>query len=120
MGKKAYGADRKVISRWRRRYREEDNMLRSLVPYSPRPNRLRKSKTDCRVIEKIKEVRMKHPKLSKYKIKIFIDEYCREEGIKGISVSSIGIIIKKKGLYNQLDGREKIHRKHVRKKKGGG
>jgi hypothetical protein len=29
---------------------------------------------------------MKHPKLSKYKIRIIIDEYCREEGIKGVSV----------------------------------
>ena len=114
--KKIYKADRKVISRWKKRFEESGRKLESLVPYSTRPNRLRKSKTENRIVEKIRELRQNHYKLSKYKIKVFLDKYCKEEGIKEISVSSIGLIIKKEKMFYQLDGRDKIHKGYTRRK----
>ena len=110
--KKIYGADRKVISRWKKRFEESGKKLSSLVPHSTRPDRLRKRETDRRIIEKIRELRQEHYKLSKYKIKVFLDEYCETEGLKKISVSSIGLIIKKEQMFYQLDGRDKIHREY--------
>ena len=47
---------------------------------------------------------------------MFLDEYCKEEGLKAISVSSIGVIIKKEKMFYQLDGRDKIHREKRKKK----
>ena len=49
--KEAFGADRKVISRWKKRLKE--NNIVGLIPISTRPNRLRQSKIDERIIEKI-------------------------------------------------------------------
>ena len=47
----------------------------------------------------IKELRQQHYRLGKYKIKIFLDEYCRKEGLKTISASTIGLIIKKNNMF---------------------
>ena len=67
--KEAFGADRKVISRWRKRLRE------------------------------------KHPRLGKEKLKPLLDKYCRERGLKPISESSIGNIIKRHKFFYQKSGR---------------
>ena len=85
--KEALGADRKVISRWKKRLKERD--IVGLIPISTRPNRVRQSKIDERIIEKIREIRQERYRLSKYKIKVFIDKYCEKEGIKKISIISI-------------------------------
>jgi hypothetical protein len=41
------------------------------------------------------EIREKHPKLGKEKIKVLLDELCKQHNIPTISVSSIGNIIKR-------------------------
>lgn len=105
--KEAFGADRKVISRWRQRIKDKD--ITGLIPISTRPNRLRQSKIDIRIIEKIKEIRQERYRLSKYKIKIYLDKYCEQEGIEKISVSSIGLIIKKHKMFYQPTYNLPIH-----------
>ena len=69
--KEAFGADRKVISRWKKRLKE--NNIVGLIPISTRPNRLRQSKIDERIIEKIREIRQERYRISKYKLKVFIE-----------------------------------------------
>ena len=52
--KEAFGADSKVISRWRKRIKEGN--IKGLIPINTRPNRLRKSKIDeTRTFSQIKE-----------------------------------------------------------------
>ena len=46
-----------------------------------------------------------------------LDEYCKEEGLKAISVSGIGVIIKKEKMYYELDGRYKIRRKKGKRRR---
>jgi hypothetical protein len=50
-----------------------------------------------KIIEKHKqlvlEIRKKHPKLGKEKIKVLMDKLCKQHNIPTISVSSIGNII---------------------------
>ncbi|MDI6744163.1 MAG: hypothetical protein QMD07_02185, partial [Thermodesulfovibrionales bacterium] len=41
--KEAFGADRKVISRWRKRVKEGRGQLMALVPESTRPRKVRRS-----------------------------------------------------------------------------
>lgn len=113
--KEAFGADRKVISRWKKRLKESN--IAGLIPISTRPNRLRQSKIDGRIIEKIREIRQERYRISKYKLKVFIDKYCEKEGLKKISISSIGLIIKKNKMFYQPAYNLPIHRQVKRQKK---
>lgn len=103
--KEAFGCDRKVINRWQRRMKEHSGMLCALVPYSTRPKKLRESKVPYQTIEYIRELRLKHPRLGKEKIKIFLDKYCEEAKIHKYSASTIGNIIKRNNYFYQISGR---------------
>lgn len=113
--KEAFGADRKVISRWKKRLKESN--IAGLIPISTRPNRLRQSKIDGRIIEKIREIRQERYRISKYKLKVFIDKYCEKEGLRKIRISSIGLIIKKNKKFYQPAYNLAIHREIKRQKK---
>lgn len=41
--KEAFGADRKVISRWRKRLKDNGGSLSALIPYSTRPQKVKTS-----------------------------------------------------------------------------
>ena len=101
--KEAFGADRKVISRWRKRLRESRGDLTGLVPLSTRPHRVRRSTVPQEVIALIRGLREKHPRLGKEKIKSLLEQDCR--GIKVPSESTIGNIIKRHKFFFQKSGR---------------
>jgi len=101
----AFGADRKVIYRWRRRLKEGEGILKALIPSSTRPNRVHTSPVPKEIIEFIRALREEHPRLGKEKIKVFLDPFCRKCGIKPISVSTIGKIIKRHNFFFQPQGR---------------
>jgi transposase InsO family protein len=103
--REAFGADRKLISRWRRRLREQDGKLSALIPHSTRPHRIRTSTVSLRVIGHLRELRKEHPRLGKEKIKPLLDRYCRQEGLALVSVSTIGNTIKRHKLFCQKAGR---------------
>ncbi|MCX8117080.1 MAG: helix-turn-helix domain-containing protein [Desulfobacterota bacterium] len=103
--KEAFGADRKVIHRWRKRLREGEGSLSALVPHSTRPRRVRSSPVHPKVIGYIRELRQEHPRLGKEKIKPLLDAYCQKEGFPLISVSTIGNLIRRHKLFFQRAGR---------------
>jgi hypothetical protein len=96
-----FGLDRRVINRWRKKLKENKGKIIALLPLSTRPKRVRKSIIPHGITEFIKAVRQEHPKLGKEKIKPLLDEYCRDNGIKIISESTIGNIIKKHNFFFQ-------------------
>ncbi len=59
--REAFGADRKLISQWRRRLRDEDGKLSALIPHSTRPRRVRTSTVPLKLIGYVKELRKDHP-----------------------------------------------------------
>jgi len=63
--KEAFGADRKVISRWRRRLKENGGNLTALIPHSTRPHSVRRSDVPQELIDFIKAIREKHLGLGK-------------------------------------------------------
>jgi hypothetical protein len=91
----AFGTDRKVINRWRKRLRDMGGELIALVPLSTRPKQVRKSNIPIEIIEFIKTVRRERPRLGKEKIKPLLDKYCTQIGMKSISESTVGNIIKR-------------------------
>lgn len=103
--KEAFGADRKVISRWRKKLNREKGALEGLIPDSTRPKRTRTMIVPVEIIRFIQEIRQEYPRLGKEKIKPLLDEYCQFKGIKTIAESTIGKVIKRHKLFYQKAGR---------------
>jgi transposase InsO family protein len=94
----AFGISRSTIFRWRRCLKYSQGRLDSLIPKSRRPRRVRSMKVNFETVAFIRELREKHPRIGKEKIKKFLDEYCSKRGIKTVSVSTIGKVIKRYDL----------------------
>ena len=103
--KEVFGADRKVVSRWRKRLAASKGRLSALVPTSTRPHSVRVSRINGLIVEFIRKEREAHPRMGKEKLKLDLDIYCREIGIPTVSVSSIGNIIKRHQFFFQKVGR---------------
>ena len=103
--KEAFRVDRKLIYIWKKKLAKNQSRLSALTPQSTRPKRVREMMTDSRIIAFIQQLREKHPRLGKEKIKPLLDEYCQEMRIASISVSTIGKVIKRNNLFFQKAGR---------------
>jgi len=101
----AFGADRRVISRWRKRLTASRGKLTSLIPCSTSPHTCRTPKTHPDIITFIKQQREIHPRIGKDKLKPDLDIYCAEIGIPTVSSSTIGNTIKRHHLFFQKAGR---------------
>jgi superfamily II DNA helicase RecQ len=106
--KEAFGVDRKVISRWKIRLNNSDCKLASLVPYSTKPINVRVPTTRPEIVDFIKSQREVHFRIGKEKLKVFLDAYCLDQGIKSVSESTIGNIIKRHNFFYQ-DQRKVYH-----------
>jgi len=103
--RKAFGVRRNTIWVWKKRLKDSKNSISSLIPTSTVPKSKRGMSTDYRIVEFIKTLRGKHPRLGKEKIKPLLDKYCRQEQIKSLSVSTIGKVIKRKNFFFQKSGK---------------
>ena len=99
--KQAFGADRKVISRWKKRLSRSNGRLASLIPISTKPINTRIPTTRPEVVEFIKSQREAHFRLGKEKLKVFLDKHCAEKALRPVSVSTIGNIIKRHNFFYQ-------------------
>jgi transposase InsO family protein len=94
----AYKVKRSTLYHWQKLYHEGGKAGLALGSTEPKKKRLKK--WDWRIIEEIKQLRTKVcPNMGKDKVKPFLDEYCQRQGLKSISVSTIGRIIKQKQIY---------------------
>lgn len=103
--KQAFGADRRVISRWKKRLSTSGGKLSSLAPTSTRPTTCRVPRTDPRILQFIRNQREAHPRIGKDKIKPDLDIYCEKLGIESISSSTIGNVIKRNHFFFQKAGK---------------
>jgi transposase InsO family protein len=120
----AFGADRRVVSRWKRRLANSGGVISSLIPKSTRPQQTRVPLTDKKIIDWIKEQRRTHPGIGKEKLKPDLDKYCQSIGINPVSTSTIGNIIKRHKFFFQKPNYRVYHdsksawaRKTVKRKK---
>lgn len=120
---KAFGADRKVVSRWKQRLTQNEGRLESLIPYSTKPKTVRRVGYSQKIVDFIKSQRFDHPGIGKEKIKQLLDDYCLKEGLETVSESTIGNIIKRHKFFFQKKGRiyhnpnSKWAQKQIKKKK---
>lgn len=90
---------RPTLYRWKKVYEDSKKRLNSLVPLSTRPKRTRVMQTPLPILALVRRLRQKYPRMGKAKVKRFTDEFCKEKGIKPLSESVIGKIIKRHNMF---------------------
>ena len=112
----AYHISKSTIYDWKKVYKDHKKDNTSLIPKSRRPNTLRSTSWDIRIVQFISDIRKDHRNIGKYKIKPHLDIYCKDNDIPPISVSLIGKIIKRHNLYFKSKGRYYHNPDHRRPK----
>ena len=90
----AFNVSRSTIYHWQKVYQKSYNNSKSLIPKSTRPKHIRVSKIDYHIVDQITKLRNQYRNLGKSKLKVFLDEFCRDNQLNPISESSIGRCIK--------------------------
>lgn len=103
------GISRRTIYRWRKKYFESGKKLKSLLPLSTKPKRVKEMVMPYQILGFIKELRKKYPRISKYKIKPFLDIFCEENNLRKYSVSWIGKVINRYKFF--FNTRKEVRRK---------
>lgn len=95
-----FGLDRETVREWRDKFNQAGMM--GLNEKSHRPHNTRLPTTDWRVIDEIVKIRKQYPAWSKYKIQVMLK---RKDII--VSVSTVGRVLKRKGLIDKKVSRKK-------------
>lgn len=99
--KDAFTVSRSSLFAWQAVYRDSGRKLESLNPGSQIRKTQQRRNVDYRIIGEIKRLRFNVcPNLGKDKVKRFLDEFCQEQGLKSISISTIGRVIKDKKIFH--------------------
>jgi transposase InsO family protein len=86
----AFGISKSILYVWRKRYTYGKHHIRTLIPMSTRPHRVRQMHTDPAILAFIKSVRMGDHPMNKYTIKPLLDAYCRKLSIASVGTTTIG------------------------------
>ena len=105
--KERFKVSRSAIYLWKKKLRAE--WILGLKNKSRVPINKRKSKIKQEVREYIRQYRTKYKGVSKKVIYPQLKRYCKEKGIKGISESSIGRIIKKLKEEGKIINNKELH-----------
>lgn len=89
----------------RKGLRKAETLSPSLIPTATTPHTKRTMTTNPKIVTFIRELREKHPRLGKEKIKPLLDKYCQKEEIPTIKTSTIGKVIKRNHFFFQKAGR---------------
>lgn len=92
---------RPTVYRWKKGFEQSGKKLSSLVPKSTRPHQVRQMQVSWQVVEHIRYLREKYPRLGKDKAKVFVDVFCQKEGFKTWGATTIGKVIKRKNYFFQ-------------------
>jgi len=104
------------VSRWRTNFNRSGRKLASLIPKSTKPHVCRQMVIPTGIFSFIKAVREQYPHLSKYKVKIFLDEFCETQGLAKRSDSWIGKVIKQNAFFFNVRKPVKKQRKSKKQK----
>lgn len=90
---------RRTIFRWQEQYLKSGKKLVSLLPKSTRPHQVRQMVIPVDILSFLRATRKQYPKLSKYKLKIFLDAFCVERNLPCYSNSWIGKVVKRNAFF---------------------
>lgn len=107
----AYNVPKSTLFDWKRRYEKSGKRLASLIPKSTKPHHLKLAIFDPRLLELVKSIRLEYGAISKYKLKLFLDEYAKSLGIASYGHSKIGKLIKRHHYFFDKQKRSRSRRK---------
>ena len=107
--KEAFGVSRAAIFLWKKTFRQSGQKLKSLVPCSKAPLRLRRGAVNPLVIDFIKDYRLAHHGIGQDAIKPALDIYCLQNNLKTVSRCTIARIIKKLKQNGMLKTRVSLY-----------
>lgn len=90
---------RRTVFRWQEKYLESGKKLTGLLPKTTRPHQVRRMVIPSDILGFLKATREQYPRLSKYKLKIFLDAFCQERALPHYSNSWIGKVIKRNAFF---------------------
>ena len=108
------GVSRASAFRWKKEFIDSEKKLSSLLPLSTRPKKVREMVVPYQILGFIKQLRKKYPRISKYKIKPFLDIFCEENNLPKYSVSWIGKVINRHKFF--FNTRKCVRRKRRKNK----
>lgn len=103
----AFKVKKSSLFNWKNTYEKSGKKLNSLVPKSTRPKNLRRMTVDMRLFNFIKEMREQYGRVSKYKLKIFLDEYAKSIGATSYGYEKIAKIIRRNHYFFDPPKRQK-------------
>ncbi len=98
------------VYRWKQAFDAGSRKLASLLPHSTRPHIVRSMIIPHEILSFLRSVRTQYPRMSKHKLKFFLDEFCSERELRQYSASWIGKVIKRNSLF--FKSRRSVRRKH--------
>ena len=102
----AFKISKRSLFRWKHMYISSHKDPNVLIPLSTRPTKLRNMQVSIEVIQEIRRIRYLYGCIGKRKIKVLLDEYCKENGYPCISISTVGKVIKR---YNMISLNKRIY-----------
>lgn len=112
----AFSVPKSTLFDWKRVYEQSGKRLNSLVPSSTKPHHTRLLVTDPGMVELIKSIRQDYGRVSKYKLKVFLDAYAKSLGMSGYGYQKIAKIIKRNHYFFDPRPKQKHHILKVRLK----
>lgn len=107
----AFGIGKSTYYDWRARYKTGRHHIRSLIPISTRPKRLRTMQTPPAIATFVKSVRMGEHPMNKYTIKPLLDAYCTHLGIASVGTTTIGKLIRRHRWFPARKKKRYDHRR---------
>lgn len=99
--KDAFKVSRSSLFAWQQAYRQAGSKLEALCPGSQTRKTQQRRNIDYRIVTEIKHLRLEVcPNMGKDKIKVFLDPFCAAQGLKPVSASTIGRVIKDKKIFH--------------------
>lgn len=97
----AFKVSRSSLFAWQKDYRQGGSKLETLNPRSQARHTQQRRDVGCHIVAEIKRLRFEVcPNMGKDKVKIFLDPFCKEHGLKTLSVSTVGRVIKDKKIFH--------------------
>lgn len=95
----AFKVSRSTLFEWQRVYRGSGSKIEALNPCSQARHTQQRRNVDYKIVAEIRRLRFEEcPNMGKDKIKRFLDDFCKKSGLKYISASTIGRVIKDKKI----------------------
>jgi transposase InsO family protein len=103
--KDAFGVGRSTVYLWKKKLKDSKQDVACLANRSRRPKGARKGQADPLILKFIRDIRENTYRMGKTKIKLLLDEYCRQNRLPVMSESWIGKQIKKNNWYFEPVGK---------------